>query len=559
MKASQPMRIQMDVKVPMRDGVSLASDVYLPPEGGPFPALVIRTIYHKQDGRYTAWTKRFVDAGYAVVMQDCRGRHDSEGAWEPYVHEEDDGFDTHQWMGSQSWCDGNVGTFGVSYVGFTQTVSALQRSPYLKGIAPIASQQDNFGHFYVDGALQLHVAMYFMNMAGKTMKRGSTAFLDWPTLWRSLPLVSALDDIVDLPFFREAIRHSTFDEFWNSYGLRGRFGEAAVPAYFMTGWYDNLVHEGFKQFTGWRAGAGTDEARRHTKLLVGPWSHSNIGSAEPFGDVDFGAEAAVDHIEEQIRWYDRRLRGIDNGIDDEPAVRVFVMGANTWRTADEWPLPETQYTKFYLRGRGPANSLYGEGALSREAPGDESPDRYSYDPERPVPSVGGPYMLLDNSGPFDRRMVERRDDVLVYSTPPLEDEIEVTGPISLTLHASSTAPDTDFTGTLVDVHPDGRATILSEGLLRARFRDSIESPELMEPGRVYEFKVDIWETSNLFKTGHRIRLEVSSSNFPRFDRNLNTGHAPGMDAEIEIADQTVYHDTSRPSHLTLPVIPRESG
>ena len=555
-ETGQPIRIELDVKVPMRDGVDLAADVYLPPSGGPFPTLLIRTIYHKQEPRYTAWTKRFVERGYAVVMQDCRGRHDSGGAWEPYIHEADDGFDTHQWTGAQPWCDGNLGTFGISYVGFTQTLPATQRSPYLKALAPIASQQDNFGHFYVDGALQLHVAMFIMNMAGSTMKRGSTALMDWGELHRRLPLVSALDDIVDLPFYREAIRHHTFDDFWKAYGLRGRYGEVEAPAYFISGWYDDLVHEAFKQYHGWSTQARTQEAQRLSRLLVGPWSHTNIGSAEPFGSVDFGAAAAVDRIEEQLRWFDRRLKGIDNGIDDEPPVRIFVMGENVWRSEEEWPLARTEYTRYYLRGRGPANSLYGSGSLSLEAPGDEPADRYSYDPEDPVPTLGGPYMLLTNSGPWDRRPVERRDDVLVYSTEPLERDVEVTGPVTLTLFASSSAPDTDFTGTLVDVHPDGRAIILCEGLLRARFRESIESPTLLEPGKVYELSVKIWETSNLFKKGHRIRLEVSSSNFPRFDRNLNTGNAPGLDAEMAVAEQAVFHDSARPSHLTLPVIPR---
>ena len=211
----QPLDLQLDVRVPMRDGVFLSCDIYRPTVGAPFPTLLIRTIYDKQQDRYVGWTRRFVERGYAVVMQDCRGRHDSDGPWQPYVNEANDGHDTIQWVGSQPWCDGNVGMFGISYVGFTQTLPATQRSPYLKALVPIASQQDNFGHFYVDGALQLHVAMNFVNMAGRTMKRESTSLLDWDALWRRLPLESALDDIVDLPFYRDAIRHSTYDEFWS--------------------------------------------------------------------------------------------------------------------------------------------------------------------------------------------------------------------------------------------------------------------------------------------------------------------------------------------------------
>ena len=552
---TQPYRIQIDVKVPMRDGVLLSADIYRPQADGPFPSLLVRTIYDNQWDRYLAWAVRFVERGYAVVLQDCRGRHDSDGAWEPYIHEAEDGYDTQQWIGGQAWCDGTIGTFGVSYLGFTQTLPAPLRSPYVKGLVPIAGQQDNFGHFYIDGALQLHVALNFINMAGRTMQRGSRSLMNSDEFYRRLPLVSAMDEIVDLPFYRQIIEHSTFDDFWKGYSLRERYGEVETPAYFITGWYDNLVHESFKLYRGWSQRARSTEARELTKLLVGPWSHQNIGSAEPFGDVGFGSEAHLDIVDEQLRWFDRRLKGRDNGIDDEPPIRVFVMGANRWRDAYEWPLPETQFTRYYLHSRGRANSLHGNGTLSAAAPGEELPDGFTYDPNDPVPTVGGPILFLADSGPWDRRLVQRRDDVLVYTSAVLEDAVEVTGPVTLTLYAASSAPDTDFTATLVDLHPDGRAIILCEGLRRARFRASIETPKLIEPGQVYEYQIDLWETSNVFKVGHRIRLEVSSSNFPRLDRNLNTGHRPGMDSEMQPAEQTILHDAQRPSHLTLPIIP----
>lgn len=553
----QPLALQLHVRVPMRDGVSLSCDIYRPTVGAPFPTLLIRTIYDKQQDRYVGWTRRFVERGYAVVMQDCRGRHDSDGLWEPYLNEANDGHDTIQWIGSQPWCDGNVGMFGISYVGFTQTLPATQRSPYLKALVPIASQQDNYGHFYVDGALQLHVAMNFVNMAGRTMKRESTSLLDWDALWRRLPLESALDDIVDLPFYREAIRHATYDEFWSGYGLRGRYGEVETPAYFITGWYDNLLHEAFKLHAGWKTQSRTDESRRRTRLLVGPWSHQNIGGSEPFGSIDFGQAAALDIVEEHLRWYDRRLRGIDNGIDAEPPIRIFVMGENAWRSESEWPLARTEFTRFYLHSLQAANSLAGDGTLSTTHPEAEPADTFSYDPNDPVPTLGGSFMMLANSGPWDRRPVERRDDVLVYRSARLEEDVEVTGPVAVTLYASSDAPDTDFSAALVDCYPDGRAVVICEGILPARCRESLTHPTLIEPGEVYELRVDLWETSNLFKRGHRIGLEISSSNFPRFARNLNTGAVPGLSAEVRVANQTVYHDAQRPSHLTLPVIPRD--
>ena len=555
---SQPFDLKIDAQVPMSDGVNLSTDIYLPKTGGPFPALLVRTIYDNQNSHLIDAAEKFMARGYAVVMQDCRGRFDSDGDWQPYVNEAQDGHDTQEWIGSQDWCDGNIGTFGTSYVGFTQSLTAPLRSKYLKALVPTVSQQDNFGHFYVDGALQLHVAINFINMAGRTMQRGSRNAMNSEEFYRRLPLVSAMDDIVDLPFYRDVIKHSTFDDFWKSYSMRFKYEEVETPALVVSGWYDNLVHEAFKLFKGWTTRSRSPETRRLTKLLIGGWSHGNIGSSEPFGTIGFGDAAGMDFIEEQLRWYDQRLKGIDNGMDDEPPVHIFVMGENVFRHENEWPLARTQYTNYYLHSKGSANSMYGNGTLSAEAPGEEPPDSYQYDPDDPVSTLGGQIMAiqLTVSGPWDRRPVERRDDVLVYTTEPLTQDVEVTGPVYLTLHIVSSAPDTDFTGTLVDVHPDGKAIIICEGLLRCRYRVSIEQPVLMEPGNMYELTVDMWETSNVFKAGHQIRLEVSSSNFPRFDRNLNTGHQPGMDAEIKVADQTIFHDAQRPSHLTLPIIPR---
>ena len=257
-----------------------------------------------------------------------------------------------------------------------------------------------------------------------------------------------------------------------------------------------------------------------------------------------------------VRWYDQRLKGINTGIDDDPPIRLFVMGENVWRDEHEWPLARTQYTAFYLHSRGRANALHGDGELSREPPGHGPPDAFTYDPENPVPTLGGQSMFIGNSGPKDRRPLERRDDVLVYSTAPLASDLEVTGPVEMTLYAASSAPDTDFTATLVDVHPGGEAIHICEGIVRARFRESYEEPTLIEPDSIYEYRISLWETSNVFKTGHRIRVEISSSNFPRFDRNLNTGHTPGMDAEMQPAHQTLYHEVQYASHITLPVIPR---
>jgi len=561
----QPFRLMLDCKIPMRDSVNLSAGIWLPADGERFPVLLLRTPYNNKDPRHLEWTKRFVEAGYAVVMQDCRGRHDSDGVWDPYVCEVDDGYDTHEWIGQQPWCDGSIGMFGISYPGFTQTVSAHLRSRYLKALVPIGSQQDNYGVQRLDGVVQIGVAMNFANHMGRVSQRGPIMYLDQDAFHRRLPLVSALDDIVDCPFYRDAIEHETYDEFWTSYSLRDRYPEVEAPAYFMTGWYDGLLHETLKVFNGWQTKARSDEVRRLTKLLIGPWGHQAapwgrredwLGPAGEFCDVAFGSDASFDIVDEHLRWYDARLKGADNGMDDEPQIRLFVMGENRWRHEHEWPLARTEWTDFYLHSGGSANTLDGDGVLSTEKPGDEPADRFSYDPDDPVPTWGGQYLTMDLAGPRDHREVERRADVLVYTSAPLERDLEVTGPVTATVYAASSAPDTDFTAGLMDVHPDGRAIVLCEGIRRARFRDSLTEPTTIEPGRAYEYRIDMWDTSNLFRKGHRIRVEISSSNFPRFDRNQNTGRPGGMDAEMRTADQTVLHDAGHMSRVTLPVIPR---
>ncbi|MEC7841901.1 MAG: CocE/NonD family hydrolase [Candidatus Latescibacterota bacterium] len=550
------IRIQLDLMIPMRDGVKLYAALYRPVDGERFPVLLIRSPYSTQHPRYVDWAVRFARSGYAVVMQDGRGRYESEGKWRPYVDEADDGYDTQQWLGAQNWCDGNIGTFGVSYPGFTQLLPAPYRSPYVKALVPIANQEDNYGHMRYNGVLQLQNAMNFIWLGDRTNQNAPRDLIDWEEVYRRLPLINALDSIGDRPFYREVIRHTRFDEFWSSYSMKERYPEVETPAYFITGWYDNLLHEGFKCFRGWRKRARSAEARQRSRLLVGPWTHTAIGDAAPFGDIDFGSQAGMDIPAEHLRWYDQRLKGLDTGIDEEPPIRIFVMGANQWRSEQEWPLERTEYTRFYLHSSGRANSSSGDGALTTEAPEAESFDSYSYDPENPVPTLGGQSMFADNTGPRDRRPIERRDDVLVYSTAPLTRDLEVTGPVELVVYAASSAPDTDFTATLVDVHPVGAAIHICEGIVRARFRQSYERPTLIEPGQVYEYSISLWETSNLFREGHRIRLEVSSSNFPRFDRNLNTGEDSGFDDRPESAQQTIWHEQQRPSHLVLPVIPK---
>jgi putative CocE/NonD family hydrolase len=365
--------------------------------------------------------------------------------------------------------------------------------------------------------------------------------------------------------WKEWLRHPAYDDYWKAVSVEDKYASFTAPAYLADAWFDLYNAGAPTNFNGIRKHAKTEAARNGTKLLMGPWIHNlgALGTATKVGDVDFGPNALFPLLEMELRWFDYWLKGIENGMDKEPPVKIFVMGENVWRDEQEWPLARTQYTKYYLRSRGNANSLLGDGTLGTTPPGDEPPDVYTYDPRNPVPTVGGHTCCSEASvpmgmGPRDNRLVEMREDVLVYSTPPLAEDVEVTGPVVATLHAASSARDTDWTVKLVDVYPDAQGTAINvaDGILRARYRESLERPVLMEPGTVYEFTVDLLNTSNLFKKGHRIRIEVSSSNFPQYDRNHNTGKTLFVDEEMVPARQTIHHAKGQASYILLPIIPR---
>jgi len=362
------------------------------------------------------------------------------------------------------------------------------------------------------------------------------------------------------PYFFDWLEHPYYDDYWRKLCIEEYHDKIAVPTLNIGGWYDIFQGGTIRNHLGMRA-HGASEAARSSRLMLGPWSHG-LPLQSLVGQVDMGfrsSPVSVDLDGMQLDFFDSWLKGKQNGGPGGAPVRIYVMGLNQWREEKEWPLPGTEWRRYYLHSRGRANSAYGDGALSTEAPGTEPPDSFLYNPLDPVPTRGGGLCCYANAlagGAFDQSMVEHRADVLVYSTEPLAENVEVTGPITLTLYASSSASDTDFTGKLVDVDQNGFARNLTDGIIRARVRESQSDPKLINPGKVYEFTIDMWSTSNLFKAGHRIRLEVSSSNFPRFDRNPNTGHELFVDAETRPALQTVMHERGFASYVTLPVIPQ---
>ncbi len=554
---SYEVDMRLNVKVPMRDGVELSADLYLPRASGTFPTVLMRTPYSNNMDVTIERARVLANDGYACVIQDIRGRWDSDGDYYPFHPDVDDGFDTQEWVGQQEWSNGKIGMAGSSYLGLVQWLSAPLRSQYLTCLAPRVICGDFYnGLVYPGGALQLNVVMTWgMRTNGRTGQ--SIDYHDWTNAFRALPVGDAdLSAGRALGFFKDWIEHPAYDDYWNAIDVEDKWNEIEVPAFSMGGWFDLYSADAFTNFNGIRENGRTPEARQ-SRLIVGPWPHA-LSTSSKTGDVDFGAGSLADLDGEETRWFDYWLKGIDNGIGDEPPLRLFIMGINEWRDEHEWPLARTDWQRWHLHSDGDANSVRGGGRLSIDTPTDEPEDRFVYDPEFPVQTVGGNNCCSPDIvpwGPYDQRAVEMRSDVLVYTSDPFEEDMEVTGPIKVVLYAATDGPDTDWTAKLVDVSPTGYAMNLCDGIFRARYRESRSESRLLEPNRVYEYEIDVAVTGNVFQKGHSVRIEISSSNFPRFDRNLNTGKDYGKDGEMRVANQAVYHSREYPSHVLLPVIP----
>jgi len=549
-----------NVKVPMRDGVNLSADIYFPKEQkGPFPVVLSRTPYDNMTEGTVDSGLFFAQNGYAFVAQDARGRNDSDGEFDPFRNEFDDGHDTVEWIGAHSWCDGNVGMVGGSYVGNVQWQAAAMGSRYLKAIVPrVIGNNLHEAPQYQGGAFQLGwSALWAFRYDGRT--RQDIFIYNWEQLFPTLPL-RKLGEAAgkDIQFFQDWLDHPDYDDYWKNQAIERRFQDIKIPILQIGGWYDFFTAGTFENFVGMRQSGGTDISRDNQRVVMGPWVHMASAMTHA-GEVDFGKASVLDLQEVELRWFDHWLKGIDNGAERDAPLRIFVMGANRWRDEQEWPLARTRFTPYYLHSGGRANSLLGDGTLSTQAPGDEPADRFVYDPAFPVPTRGGNNCCVPEIvpwGAYDQRPVEHRRDVLVYTSEPLDEDLEVTGPVVAKIFAGTDGLDTDFTAKLVDVAPDGYAKNLCDGIIRGRYRESTERQVLLEPGTVYEFTIDLWPTGNVFLKGHRIRVDISSSNFPRFDRNPNTGHTFAEDAEIRVADQQVLHDGAHASHIILPVIPK---
>ena len=562
---SEKIRIVSNIPVPMRDGVKLYADLYRPVRDGKFPVLIIRTPYGKQRDGIQETKVLFAQRGYAVLVQDTRGRFESEGGWDPFRNEAQDGYDTVEWAARQPWSNGKVGLDGGSYLGYVQWQAAALTPPSLVAIYPsLASTSLYHNTFFHGGAFKLAVAYGWgvVRMPRRVMypqywhtEAWAPPELKYENITWGLPL-RTLDEASSgqaVRHWRDWVQHQSYDDYWRAVSMEDKFENVKVPSHVLGGWFDLLLNGTLNGYVGMHNRGGTEAARRGARMIVGPWGH---GASRKYGDVDFGPDAMRNAFERELQFFDHHLMGIDTGIDREPPVEIYLMGLNRWVHYADWPVPGTRFTPFYLSSGGQANSARGDGRISAAKPSGAALDQFTYDPANPVPSVGAHDCcgIELSAGPVDQRRVEARPDVLVYTSDILKEPLAIAGPVRAKLRAATDGPDTDWFAKLVDVYPNGFAMNVAEGILRARFRKGYDRMELLKPNEAYEFEIDMRGTANVFLPGHRIRVDITSSNFPQFDRNLNSGEDLATRTRIRVARQTVFHTPDRASHILLPVV-----
>tara|TARA_R110001592_G_scaffold330004_2_gene612039 strand:- start:13961 stop:15703 length:1743 start_codon:yes stop_codon:yes gene_type:complete len=547
----ETVKTMYHIPVSMLDGVDLATDVYLPKETGTYPTLLIRDIYTNGSAAGRQKYAKFATSnGYALVFQSVRGRYDSDGKWYPYFQEINDGDDTLNWIAEQTWSDGKVGMFGSSYLASVQWLAAVNRNPALVAIAPAVSP----GNYYRDvaypgGAFSLlSRASWGIGLVGS--KTNMSFPVDWVKEIEHLPLNTLAENVgFNVKHFQDWIEHPSDDAYWKPLNLEARANEMAVPAMNIGGWYDVFLRSTIGSYKTMTEEAATETARKGQRLVIGPWPHG-WNQQTKIGDMQLGDNSLIDAPAMLLEWFNYWMKGAakPSGLKEgEAPVRIYVMGENVWRDEQEWPLARTTYRPFYIHAD---NTLSAEASTAKSAS-----MKYDYDPADPVPTLGGNIMSAKLRGPFDQKPLDGREDILRFVTEPFTQVTEITGPISAEIYASSSAPDTDFMAKLIIVKPDGTALNLVDGVIRARYREGFDKPKLIEPGKVYKYDIDMWATSYKLSPGDRIRVDITSSNFPRLARNLNTGADFAKTSEMKIANQTIHMSKKYPSKIVLPIVP----
>jgi len=555
-RTAYSVKIEFNQRVAMRDGVELSVDIYRPDVPDKFPVILTRTPYNKstERGNHLGLGRYFASHGYVYVAMDVRGRGDSDGTFVPYRNEGPDGFDAIEWCAKQPWSNGKVGTIGASYLGYDQWLAALQQPPHLTTMIVLVSPPDPFVESPTGLQSPTYLSWYHL-LLGHTLH--TAAAVDWNALYMHLPLAT-MDEAggFHAPYWQDILDHPGINSWWEPLIYQNKFDRVKLPILHISGWYDDEQAGAVMNYIGMTRNGATEETRKSQKLVMGPWPHA-VNSTRRLGAIDFGPTAQIDLEGYELRWFDHWLKGGDNTIMSESPVRLFLMGRNEWQDKPDWPIPGTQYVRYYLGSKGRANSLFGDGELDPQLTSATATDYYKYDPADPVPFIMEPtYAQL--GGPDDYRVVERRDDVLVYTSAAFDSPQVICGPVRAHLSASSTAVDTDFMVKLLDVWPNGFAQRLTDGMVRARYRAGGREPSLIEPGKIYGFDVDLWNTCQEFGKGHRVRLEVTSSAFPKYDRNQNTGEPLGKTANMKVAEQAIHHDVETPSYVILPIVPEKN-
>ena len=549
-----PSTERRDVLVPMRDGVKLATDVFLPAATGRWPAVLVRTPYSKHAPSIRGY-RYFVQHGYALVVQDLRGSWASQGRLGLITQEGPDGNDAINWIAAQPWSNGRVAMAGSSYLGLVQWWAAIESNSHLRAISPMFSGDDEYIDRYYSPGGALQIGHRLSWLAGNFPPRPG-APIPLNNYIDHLPLRSA--DVAatqqSLPLWQQALDHPSFDLFWQQQSLRTFLKNMNTPVLSFGGWFDSYAASDLDAF------GRLAKANKTIETWIGPWAHD---PAFRYPTRDFGPDSMMPMRTKQVDWFDRWLKKspVTNEPEAESAtLHIFVMGSDVWRREHEWPLARTHYTPLYLASGGHANTATGDGALTWQLPRKSKVDTYTYDPHNPVPTTGGAVCCdprLFKPGPLDQSNVEARPDVLVFTSPPLSEEIEVTGQVRTILYVSTNVNDTDFTAKLVDLQPDGKPLLVTDGIQRMRYRLSLTTPVYVRRNQAYQISVDTGVTSYVFAPHHRIRLEVSSSNFPRFDRNLDAMGPNADQTKMSKARQTVFHQKGYPSAVILPVIARQ--
>ena len=539
-------RVERYVEIPMRDEIKILGDMYFPNSEPPYPTIVARTPYGRDEAPYRKFALYFASNGFAYLNSDVRGRGDSEGLFKPYFNDGRDGKDIIDWVSRQRWSNGKVGTVGGSYSARIQWLTALEHPKNLFAMITRVSPSDPFVESPTGVNDPMHISWRYL-VSGRTLK--STEDIDWDGVYRTLPLKDMPAAIgLSFPDWEEDFSHQTFDSYWDAMSYQNKFETIDVPTLHISGWYDDEQIGTFINYSGMRTKSSSQKSRDNQAIVIGPWGH-NVNQSSKLGEVDFGPDAVIDLDNIELNWFRKWL--LDETTRVGKRAKMFIMGENRWADFDDWPPSGTKPTKLFISSNGRANSRFGDGQIVwKEESISDGKDEFTYDPMDPTPYVTE-ITSAQIGGPDNFSSIERRDDVLVYTSPPLERDLTLLGAVGADIFMETDVVDTDVMAMLLDVWPNGFSQRLCDGMTRARYRNGMHKAEFLERGKIYEFKIDLWNTGHRIPKGHRLRIDIASAAFPKYSRNLNTGLDLASDSSVKVANTRIIHTKSHPSNLSV--------